>query len=427
MPKSVNGAIEIDWFLPTNGDGRHLTSSGLPSVGLFQQGERAPTLDYLRQVVRAAELGDFDGIMVPTASGFEDPWLITAVLAQEVRRLRFLLTVRPGLELPAYSAHRAATLQLLSEGRLDLHVVSGSSRFEQRSLGDFLEHDERYARTAEFLEVFQSVWSGRNQPYHGRYYRSAGGAPIAPQAPAPAIYFGGASQAASAVGYPEITDLQDLDSNNGYSRWLRNTSLEGKRQDSAHTYLHPLLQDGKHANLHVLVEHMVQRVLFDDQKRATGVELTQTPEFTPTTLTPQKVTARKTVVLSSGACGSPLILERSGVGSPEILTRAKVPVLVDLPGVGHDYQDHHLAVLAYKTALGPEDTPDRLYSGELSPKEAADNKNPMVISNSIDIAAKIRPTDEEAADLGPEFQAAWDKDFRDKPNKPLMLSACMAG
>lgn len=200
MPTSANGAIEIDWFLPTNGDGRHLTSSGLPSVGLFQQGERAPTLDYLRQVVRAAELGDFDGIMVPTASGFEDPWLITAVLAQEVRRLRFLLTVRPGLELPAYSAHRAATLQLLSDGRLDLHVVSGSSRFEQRSLGDYLEHDERYARTAEFLEVFQSVWSGRNQPYHGRYYRSAGGAPIAPQAPAPAIYFGGASQAAEQVG-----------------------------------------------------------------------------------------------------------------------------------------------------------------------------------------------------------------------------------
>ncbi|MDF0729271.1 LLM class flavin-dependent oxidoreductase [Pseudomonas entomophila] len=192
--------IEIDWFLPTNGDGHHLTSSGLPKVGLFQQGERAPTLDYLRQIVRAAELAAFDGIMVPTASGFEDPWLITAVLAQEVRRLRFLLTLRPGLELPAYSAHRAATLQLLSDGRLDLHVVSGSSRFEQRSLGDFLEHDERYARTAEFLEVFQAVWRGRGQPHHGRYYRSGGGGPIAPQAPAPAIYFGGASDAAEQVG-----------------------------------------------------------------------------------------------------------------------------------------------------------------------------------------------------------------------------------
>ncbi|AZD36416.1 Alkanesulfonate monooxygenase [Pseudomonas chlororaphis subsp. aurantiaca] len=200
MPNDRREPIEIDWFLPTNGDGRHLTSSGLPKALLFQQGERAPTLDYLRQIVRAAEQAAFDGIMVPTASGFEDPWLITAVLAQEVRRLRFLLTLRPGLELPAYSAHRAATLQLLSENRLDLHLVSGSSRFEQRSLGDFLEHDERYARTAEFLEVFQAVWAGKGQPHHGRYYRSGLGNPIAPQAQAPAIYFGGASAAAEQVG-----------------------------------------------------------------------------------------------------------------------------------------------------------------------------------------------------------------------------------
>ena len=200
MSNNPRHPLEIDWFLPTNGDGRHLTSSGLPKVGLFQQGERAPTLDYLRQIVRAAEYGGFDAIMVPTASGFEDPWLITAVLAQEVRRLKFLLTLRPGLELPAYTAHRAATLQLLSDNRLALHVVSGSSRFEQRSLGDFLEHDERYARTAEFLEVFQAVWAGNGQPHHGRYYRSVNSSPIAPAAPAPAIYFGGASEAAERVG-----------------------------------------------------------------------------------------------------------------------------------------------------------------------------------------------------------------------------------
>ena len=80
MSVDTRPPIQLDWFLPTNGDGRHLTSSGLPKVGLFQQGERAPTLDYLRQIVRATEQAGFDGIMVPTASGFEDPWLITAVL-----------------------------------------------------------------------------------------------------------------------------------------------------------------------------------------------------------------------------------------------------------------------------------------------------------------------------------------------------------
>jgi alkanesulfonate monooxygenase len=192
-------ALELNWFLPTNGDGRHLTSSGLPKIGLFQEGERSPTLDYLRQVVRAAEQARFDAIMVPTASGFEDPWLITAVLAQEVRRLKFLLTVRPGLELPAYTAQRAATLQLLSDNRLALHVVSGSSRFEQRSLGDFLEHDDRYVRSAEFLDVLRATWRGEGHLHHGRFYRGGQPVPAQRHAQLPPIYFGGASAAAENV------------------------------------------------------------------------------------------------------------------------------------------------------------------------------------------------------------------------------------
>lgn len=199
MFDSHERSLELNWFLPTNGDGRHLTSSGLPKAGLFQEGERAPTLDYLRQVVRAAEQARFDAIMVPTASGFEDPWLITAVLAQEVRRLKFLLTVRPGLELPTYTAQRAATLQLLSDNRLGLHVVSGSSRFEQRSLGDFLEHDDRYARSAEFLDVLRAAWRGESHLHHGRFYR--GGQHVEPQRDVrlPPLYFGGASTAAEQV------------------------------------------------------------------------------------------------------------------------------------------------------------------------------------------------------------------------------------
>lgn len=199
MSMASRPPLELDWFLPTNGDGRHLTSSGLPKTRYLQQGERAPTLDYLRQIVRAAEMGGFDAIMVPTASGFEDPWLITSVLAQEVRRLKFLLTLRPGLELPAFTAQRAATLQQLSDNRLQLHVVSGSSRFEQRSLGDFLEHDQRYERTAEFLQLFQAVWAGRGSQHYGQYYRGVELAPFSPSLQAPPIYFGGASAAAETV------------------------------------------------------------------------------------------------------------------------------------------------------------------------------------------------------------------------------------
>ncbi|KAF1067860.1 MAG: Alkanesulfonate monooxygenase [Pseudomonas citronellolis] len=197
MPSSHAAPLTLDWFLPTNGDGHHLTSSGLPRVGLFQQGERAPTLDYLGQVVRATEQAGFDGIMVSTASGFEDPWLIVALMVQQVRRLKFLLTLRPGVELPAYTAHKAATLQQLSDNRLLLHLVSGSSRFEQRALGDFLEHDERYARSAEFLEVLRATWAGHD--HHGWHYRTGVPAPMPAQAALPPICFGGASAAAEQV------------------------------------------------------------------------------------------------------------------------------------------------------------------------------------------------------------------------------------
>ncbi|MEK1940532.1 MAG: LLM class flavin-dependent oxidoreductase [Pseudomonas sp.] len=191
--------LELNWFLPTNGDGHHLTSSGLPKSGLFPKGERAPTLDYLRQIVRAAELSGFDAIMVPTASGFEDPWLITTVLAQEVQRLKFLVTLRPGVELPAYTLHKAATLQRICGNRLALHVVSGSSRFEQRSLGDFLEHDERYSRTEEFLQLFQSLWAGEGQHHQGKHYRTGHLEQEPPTSPLPQLYFGGASAAAEQV------------------------------------------------------------------------------------------------------------------------------------------------------------------------------------------------------------------------------------
>lgn len=78
--------------------------------------------------------------------------------------------------------------------------------------------------------------------------------------------------AAAKVGYESTEDLQRLDECNKFERWLRYVSPDGKRQDTAHTYLHPRLQDGKHPNLHVLVKSKVLRVLFDDQKNAVGVE-----------------------------------------------------------------------------------------------------------------------------------------------------------
>lgn len=219
--------------------------------------------------------------------------------------------------------------------------------------------------------------------------------------------------------------MQTLDHNNAFARWKRYVSPEGKRSDAAHMYLHPLLRDGKHPNLHVLVESQVVRVLFDNDKRACGVEFQPNPLFqssdTPTPPPKRTVRARKLVVVSSGACGTPSVLERSGVGSADVLRKAGVPIIEDLPGVGHDYQDHNLVLWPYKSALEPHETLDELISGRLSFEEATEKKDPRLGWNTIDVAGKVRPTDKEVLSLGPAFKAAWDQDFKDKPNRPLGL------
>lgn len=232
-------------------------------------------------------------------------------------------------------------------------------------------------------------------------------------------------QAAEKTGYPEIEDLQNLDNNNGFQRWQRYVSPDGKRQDTAHRYVHPKLEDGQHPNLHVLVESKVVRVLFDENKRATGVEYTPNAEFqvesglsTHPTMT---VKARKLVVVTCGACGTPPVLERSGLGDKRILERAGVPLVEEIPGVGKDYQDHHLLLYPYKTSLEPEQTLDEILSGRKDVAEMFKNKDPKLGWNAIDISAKIRPTEEDVDALGPEFRQAWDRDFKNAPNRPLML------
>lgn len=121
-------------------------------------------------------------------------------------------------------------------------------------------------------------------------------------------------------------------------RAQRYVGPDGKRQDTAHAYIHPKLESGEYPNLHVLVETDVERVIFDDNKKAVGVAFRTSAEFQPDSNQEIRIVkARKQVVLSAGALGTPQILERSGVGKPEVLSRAGVPLVASVPGVGENY------------------------------------------------------------------------------------------
>lgn len=196
--------------------------------------------------------------------------------------------------------------------------------------------------------------------------------------------------AADAIGYHELKDLQNLDANNGTERWMKYVGPNGRRQDAAHRYIHPKLQSGNFPNLHVLCEKQVIKILLDDNKKAVGVQYQTNPKFQPNPefmtaqQAPREVRARKMVVLSAGANCTPLILERSGVGASDILKRAGVSVVEDLPGVGHDYQDHHLTLYAYRTNLSPNETINGFADGRFDIQEAIRNSNELLGTNAMD-------------------------------------------
>lgn len=225
-----------------------------------------------------------------------------------------------------------------------------------------------------------------------------------------------------------MDDLQSLSSGaiNGVQRAMKYISPDGKRSDAAHAYVHPRLIDGKHPNLHVVVETQVDKVIIENG-RAVGVQVLPNPSFHPEDTTVRTIRAKKLVVVSAGACGTPLILERSGVGDPAVLGAAGVDVTVDLPGVGNGYEDHLLQVSVYHTSLGEDETIDAVTRGQRDVAEMMRNNHPMLGWNVQDITCKLRPSDDEVAALGPAFQKAWNEHFRDIPDKPMTLMSPVSG
>lgn len=178
----------------------------------------------------------------------------------------------------------------------------------------------------------------------------------------------------------------------------------------------------KNPNLHLTTESKVVRVIIKDGK-ATGVEYIPNSATAGAT---EVVKARKLVVLSAGALGSPQILERSGVGAPEILEKAGVKNLVDLPGVGTNYQDHNLLLPSYRVAPDSE-TQDDFLRGipEVHAQALKDFENGKgsFATNSIDCGGKVRPNEAQLKSMGPAFGKFWDEYLKDAEDKPALLFA----
>jgi len=122
--------------------------------------------------------------------------------------------------------------------------------------------------------------------------------------------------------------------------WYQLTVKNGRRCSTAVGYLHPVL--GR-ANLRVEKHAQATRVLLDD-RRATGVEFVQKGE--------RRVAHAREVILAGGVVNSPQLLQLSGIGPGALLRGHGIAVVVDLPGVGENLQDHLIVSENYRLKPG---------------------------------------------------------------------------
>jgi alkanesulfonate monooxygenase len=114
-------------------------------------------------------------------------------------RLKFMVALRPGLLSPTLAAQMSATQQRISGNRLLLNIVVGGDPDEQHRYGDWLDHDARYARADEFLQILGGLWSGDRVDLDGSYSTVRGALLARPPEVAPPVFVGGSSPAAQRV------------------------------------------------------------------------------------------------------------------------------------------------------------------------------------------------------------------------------------
>ncbi|WP_426163293.1 LLM class flavin-dependent oxidoreductase [Sandarakinorhabdus sp. DWP1-3-1] len=149
-------------------------------------------------LIAELNLNDIKGIEAPAL----DAWSTAAALAAVTSTLELMVAVRPNFHHPALFAKQAANIDNIAGGRLTLNVVSSWWADEARQYGlQFDQHDDRYARTAEWLAVVDGLWSEERFSHEGRFYRTEAAicAPKPIASPRPRVYAGGESDAAKAM------------------------------------------------------------------------------------------------------------------------------------------------------------------------------------------------------------------------------------
>ena len=170
-------------FAPTVFAAANLTGRSGRPAGL-NDFAGAKLLERLTAPVARAEALGIDYLLVAqrwwgTAKEIEGPsydcLAATALYAAQTKRMRLLTAIHPGFFQPTAIAKWGASIDRMTDGRWAINVTSGWHEDEFRQYGvEWLEHDERYARAREFIEVLRGAWANTEFHHDGRYYRANG-------------------------------------------------------------------------------------------------------------------------------------------------------------------------------------------------------------------------------------------------------------
>ncbi len=156
---------------------------------------RSEQIGFDLTLIAELNLNDIKGVDAPCL----DAWSTAAALAAVTDKLELMVAVRPAYHLPALLAKQAASIDNISGGRLSLNVVSSWWAEEAEQYGvPFDPHNNRYARTEEWLKVVNGLWTEPKFSHTGPLYeiKEARLSPKPVRKPRPTLYAGGESEAA---------------------------------------------------------------------------------------------------------------------------------------------------------------------------------------------------------------------------------------
>ncbi|HEY0291200.1 MAG TPA: dimethyl sulfone monooxygenase SfnG [Hansschlegelia sp.] len=196
QPEGAKEPVKFAYWVPN-------VSGGLVISNIDQR--TSWDIDYNRKLAQTAERAGFEYALsqIRFTAGYGAEFQHESVsfshaLLAATEKLKVIAAILPGPWNPALAAKQIATINHLTNGRVAINLVSGWFRGEFTAIGEpWLDHDERYRRSEEFLRALRGIWTEDEFTFAGDFYRfrnySLKPKPIDPQ---PEIFQGGSSRAA---------------------------------------------------------------------------------------------------------------------------------------------------------------------------------------------------------------------------------------